>query len=246
MKKVRNSMIAFGLFFLALPSISYSETIYLTSLEWPPYSSNGLPDQGASVAVAKAAFKAMGHTLVVDFYPWTRAVAQVKDGGKYTGYFPEYYYDSDEFVFSDPMGKGPLGFVEAKAKPISWNTLQDLTPYTIGVVQDYVNTAELDDMIAKGELKSSAVTSDSQNILKVANNRVDLAVIDSNVFKYLLDNDPKLKSVSAAVQMNSRQLIEKDLFVAFKNDANGRKWQGILNEGLKKIDIQAVMQKYMK
>ncbi|WP_245626968.1 substrate-binding periplasmic protein [Gynuella sunshinyii] len=205
-----------------------------------------MPNQGASTAVVKAAFEAMGHTLVVDFYPWSRAVAEVKDSGKYAGYFPEYYYDSDEFVFSDSTGKGPLGFVEAKAKPISWSTLKDLTPYTIGVVQDYVNTEELDNMIAKGELKSSTVTSDSQNILKVSTGRVDLAVIDSNVLKYLQSNDPKLKSAAGSVQMNSKLLIEKDLFVAFKNDANGRKWQGILNEGLKKIDIQAIMHQYIQ
>ena len=247
MKNIRLSIVAFGFLILTtLSTVSYSETVYLTSLEWPPYSDDTLPSQGASVAVAKAAFEAMGHTLVVEFYPWSRAVALAKDSSKYAGYFPEYYYDSDEFIFSDPMGQGPLGFVEAKAKPITWNTLKDLTPYTIGVVQDYVNTEELDNMIAAGELKSSAVTSDSQNILKVASGRVNLAVIDSNVLKYLLTNDPKLKSTTDKVQMNGKLLVEKDLFVAFKNDANGSKWQSILNEGLKKIDVQAIMSQYIK
>ena len=231
---------------LTFSANSYSETVYLTSLQWPPYSGDNLPAQGASVAVAKAAFEAMGHTLVVEFYPWSRAVALAKDNAKYAGYFPEYYYDSDEFVFSDPMGKGPLGFVEAKTKPITWSTLKDLTPYTIGVVQDYVNTEELDTMVASGELKSSVVTSDSQNVPKVANSRVDLAVIDSNVLKYLLANDTKLKSIADKVQMNAKLLVEKDLFVAFKNDTNGSKWQGILNEGLKKVDIQAIMNQYMQ
>ncbi|WP_428242033.1 hypothetical protein [Gynuella sp.] len=63
--------------------------------------------------------------------------------------------------FSDSIGKRALAFAEAKVKPISWSSLTDLMPYTVGVVQDYANTKELDDMIAKGDIKASAVTSDS-------------------------------------------------------------------------------------
>ncbi len=47
-------------------------------------------------------------------------------------------------------------------------------------------------MIAQGQLLSSAVNSDVQNLQKVAKGRVPLAVIDSNVFNYLKNNDPSL------------------------------------------------------
>ena len=76
-------------------SLSYSadKVVHLTSLDWPPYSGKTLSDQGASVAVAKAAFKAMGYELKVSFYPWSRAVALAKDSSsKFSGYFPEYFY----------------------------------------------------------------------------------------------------------------------------------------------------------
>lgn len=231
--------------FLVLSAPSRADTLYLTSLEWPPYSGASLPSQGASVAVAKAAFEAMGHELVVEFYPWSRAVALATNNDKYAGYFPEYYYDSDEFLFSEPMGQGPLGFVEAVDNPIEWGSLDDLTQYQIGVVQDYVNTEELDQMIASGEITASAVTSDTQNVLKVAGGRIDLAVIDSNVLDYLLENDPRVKDVGGKVRMNDQLLVEKNLHIAFKNNDDGERWLGIFNEGLTKINVDDIMAEYM-
>ena len=48
----------------------------LTSLLGPPYSGQQLAEQGASIAVARAALKVMGHQLEVDFYPWSRCKAR--------------------------------------------------------------------------------------------------------------------------------------------------------------------------
>ena len=94
--------------------LAESRSVKLTSLEWPPYTGQDLPEQGASIIIAKAAFMAMGYHLTVDFYPWQRAVYKAKEGKDYIGYFPEYYAESieSEFIFSEPMGTSPLGFAE--------------------------------------------------------------------------------------------------------------------------------------
>lgn len=245
MKKKALAKLGTAFLFTVLSSISVAETVKLTSLEWPPYSGQDLPNQGASIAVAKAAFDAMGHTLEVDFFPWSRAVALAKGDHSYVGYFPEYLYESQDFVFSDPMGKGPLGFVEQSSNSIQWESLDDLKNYQIGVVQDYVNTAELDAMIASGEIDASSVTSDAQNVLKVAAGRVDLAVVDSNVLDFLLANDSRVSNVKGKVQMNDKLLVTKDLYIAFKNSPAGQKWKKVFDEGLKKIDVQSIMSSNM-
>lgn len=232
---------------LLLSLKAIADTVYVTSLDWPPYSDSKMKEQGASVAVAKAAFEAMGHQLVVEFYPWSRAVNLVeKADSKFIGYLPEYYFDSDKFAFSNPMGRGPLGLVEAVNAPISWASYDDLTSYTIGVVQDYVNTEELDAKIASGEIKAQAVTSDDKNLLKVAAGRINAAVIDANVFRYLIENNQALAKVADKLQMNSKLLVEKDLHIAFRNSAEGKRWQTIFNQGLEKIDVDAVMADYLK
>nr|WP_232465379.1 transporter substrate-binding domain-containing protein [Oleiphilus messinensis] len=216
-------------------------------MEWPPYAGRNLPGGGSSVAVARAAFKAMGYELVVDFLPWSRAVSEAKnDASQYAGYFPEYYSDAvaDEFVFSDPMGSGPLGLVENKNNPVTWQTLEDLQPLVVGVVQDYVNTDEFDARVAQGKQKVQAVTSDATNIKKVAGNRVPVAIIDANVFAYLLKSDPSLKPFSEHVQMNEKILENKKLYICFKNNDFGKEIAQIFNEGLKKVDVQAIMKQY--
>lgn len=226
---------------LACQGAAYAEIIRLTSLHWPPYSGKNLPAEGASIAVVKAAFAAMGHQLEVDFYPWSRAVKLAHQSNTpYVGYFPEYYYDTVEFVFSLPMGMSPLGLIEQRKHPISWVSIKDLRAYRLGVVQDYVNTEELDRAIADDLQVAEAVTSDEYNIKKVAAGRIDAAVIDVYVMRYLL-RQAKLKPLADKVQLNSQLLANKHLYVAFKNTPEGRRWQAILNEGLQRIDVAEIM-----
>lgn len=229
---------------LFLPLPLNAETLTLTSLEWPPYASRSQPEQGASVAVVKAAVEAMGHKLKVEFYPWERAVHLAKTQSKYAGYFPEYYFESDDLVLSSSIGTGPLGFAENPTKPVSWSSLNDLKSYKVGVVRGYINTQELDEMIATGAIQGIPVTADNVNLKKVAAKRIPLAVIDKNVFNYLLQSDPEIAKAKASLQMNPKLLEEKQLYVAFGNDETGQKWKKIVDEGLMKIDVEQIMSQY--
>jgi len=241
-----NNTIKFLILLLITPS-ALGDTIYLTSLDWAPYSGKQLKEQGASVAVAKAAFKVMGHDLKVDFFPWSRAIKNASSPtSKYVGYFPEYRSESEDFTFSNAMGQSPLGIVENKSNPIVWKKVEDFSQYKLGVVQDYINTKELDDLIAKGVIKAKAVTSDLINVKKVAGGRLDAAVIDANVLAYMIKSNKKLSSVKDKVQMNSNILKNKELVVAFNNSADGKKWLAIYNEGLSKVDIEKIMAGYLQ
>lgn len=242
-------LLAFCLcFFVSQFAVADDKTVHLTSLDWPPYSGKDLPGGGASIQVARAAFEAMGYTLKVDFYPWSRAVALAKDeGSKYAGYFPEYYSDgvAKEFNYSDVMGNGPLGFAERSDKPIDWSSHDDLSNFSIGVVQDYVNEAEFDKRVASGKIKVQAVTSDATNLVKLVNGRIDMAVVDSNVMDYLIKTDNRLKGKGDQLQFNKKMLEDKKLYVCFKKNAMGEELLKVFNEGLKKIDVNAIMKKGM-
>jgi len=222
--------------------------VYFTSLEWPPYSGAELRGQGASVAVAKAAFEVMGYELQVDFYPWARTVGLAKaKNSRYHGYFPEYYSADieQEFLFSDPMGTGPLGFAQQSFRPVLWKELDDLSRFKIGVVRGYVNTEELDKRIAEGRIKAEPVVADVDNIKKLVAGRLDLAVIDPNVFQYLLTNEPELGDAKSLVEINPKILEDKELFLCFKNTEEGRELRAIFNEGLKKIDAESILIEYL-
>jgi polar amino acid transport system substrate-binding protein len=81
---------------------------------------------------------------------------------------------------------------------------------------------------------------DAANIRKVGVGRIDAAVIDTNVFNYLLKNDPSLAFVKSKVRMNPRLLEAKSLHVAFTNSDYGRKMAAVFAEGLKKVDVKTM------
>jgi polar amino acid transport system substrate-binding protein len=227
--------------------LAQDKVIRLTSLDWPPYAGESVDQQGASVAVVRAAVEAMGYTLEVKFFPWSRAVAMAQDEKSgFHGYFPEYHSDevAGDFLLSDPIGSGPLGFVELTAAPVAWSSLADLKGKSIGTVRDYVNTAEFDAMAAAGELKVDPVGDDLTNVKKVAAGRIPLAVIDRHVLNHLLSTDPSL--TDARVQFNARLLEDKALYVAFQRSAKGEEAARVLNEGLKKIDAEAIAAKFFR
>lgn len=235
---------------LALLSITTSaaaEKMSLTSLEWPPYTSDAMDAKGASAKVVADALAEVGMELDIQFYPWQRAVNMAKSDAAFIGYFPEYHSTAieEEFIFSEPIGSSPLGFIERKDESIAWKTLNDLKAYTIGVVSGYVNTTDFDAMMASGDIKTEAVSDDATNIKKVAGGRIHMAVIDKNVFNYLLKTDPALAGMGDKLQFNANVLEDKKLYVCVRKSPEGEAAIAKLNEGIAKIDPEAIQGAYI-
>lgn len=228
---------------LTMAAPAWAENVVrLTSLDWPPYTRAADP-HGAIEDVVRQAFKAVGYTLVVDYLPWNRAVENASSDPRYVGYFPEYASDAiaADFIFSAPVGRGPLGLAERKAQPVSWRTLDDLSQIPIGVVSGYVNTRAFDQRVADGRLHVDEAQSDAQNLRKLVAGRVRAVVIDGNVMTYLLRNDPDLIDHADSVQFNPRPFEVKDLFVCFRKDDKGREMAEIFRRGLALIDAPAII-----
>lgn len=225
----------------ALPASE--RVIRLSSLEWPPYSGALLPNQGASIEVVRLALQEIGWQLDVEFFPWLRAVASARNG-RHHGYFPEYWFETDDFLLSPVIGTGPLGLVEAKNKPIEWDVLTDLTQYRIGIVSGYVNTTDMDAMIERGALRVYPAPDDVSNMRKVAAGRIDAAVIDPFVMRYLAQTALSLRDVKGIFQMNPTYLGQKTLHVAWTLD--NAHFNEVLRQALERIDVQRIQTEYFK
>jgi ABC-type amino acid transport substrate-binding protein len=127
---------------------------------------------------------------------------------------------------------------------MKWSTLDDLKSVTIGVVDGYLNTEKFDSMVAAKQLKVDTAPDDATNIAKVANKRFPIAGIDQNVLRYLLKNDKTSQAYQDALQFNSKLLERKMLFICFKKGPDGEKYSKIINEELKKINVDKVMEDY--
>lgn len=243
------------LFFICslLSSIVFAEekiTIGITTLDWPPYEGENLKQFGAHSIVCKAAFEAMGYNVKIAVLPWKRAVEMAKDSSDYIAYYTEYYSDeiAQNWYLSDPLGSAPIGFVERKNDPISWDNYDDLEKFTIGVTDGYINTKELDSRIANKKIKAQVVTEDINGIKKVLAGRIKASVIDPNVLNYFLATNPDLIKANAKefIRFNPKILDIKQHYLAFRKSPEGLKMQNIFNQGLKKIDSHKIITDYFK
>lgn len=213
------------------------QLIKLASLDWPPYTGYLLEQQGETTMLLRQVFSAMGMELQTEFYPWSRAIrASGKPDSIYAGYFPEYQTHNPGFILSDSVGVSELGFVEAKAKPLGRLSFIRLPRLRLGVVQDYVNLTEVDQMIGRGQLTPELAFSDRQNILKVALGRLDLAVVDRRVLMYLLQHDNEVKRLAEGkVHFNDSLTELKTLHLALRLDADNLQLMTEFNQQLQKV-----------
>jgi polar amino acid transport system substrate-binding protein len=226
----------------SLPAFA-AEKWKVTSLDWQPFSGKALPEGGAGIAVLRAALKAEGLDLEVEFYPWTRAIDTAKEPG-YAGFYPAWPEDVGEgFSGSPVLFKSPVGFVEPKAKPLVWSKLDDLKGKKIGTVQDYGNTPEFMKLVKSGVIKTEVVPDDLTNIKKVAGERLDGAFIDLNNLSYFLKNDAK--NLASQVQANGKVLDTKDLVLGVNNSFTNKKAKAILASGIAKINAEKIIKDYM-
>jgi len=161
------------------------KTISFAVSEFPPYISKELKNYGFTSEIVTEAFSRAGYTVKTSFMPWQRALLKVAEG-KYDAAYPAYYSQEREqtYAFSKPFATGPIGFYIRKDTHITYKTLHDLQPYTIGVVRGYVNTPEFD---AATYLRKDMADDDEQNLRKLVKKRVDLIIIDKFTAQYILN-----------------------------------------------------------
>ncbi len=221
--------------------------IKFTSNAWPPFSDKTLKQEGVSIAVVRAAYEAMGYKIKVTFLSWSQAQQAVKDSDEYMGFFPA--YDSEErranFIVSEPIGSTAMGFAQHNDAKISWSKLDDLKKYRIGVGAGYVNSIEFDKMVKERKINTEENIDDATGLRKLVTKRLDLVAIDKNVMNHILKYDKTLKNEASSLSFNKKILENQKLHIIFRKDGKGIKMNNILKEGLKKIDVNGIMNEYM-
>jgi polar amino acid transport system substrate-binding protein len=224
-----------------------AEPLVLSTLDWPPYTSEALPRGGATTAVVDAALEAIGYDSDVRFLPWKRAIAMAKDDEKVVAYFPGYHCRHvDGFTASEPIGNGPLGFAEHVDARVSWESIDEIgeRKLAVGTVLGYANTDEFDEKAGTGWIRAIPAPDDLTNLRKLLRQRIDLAVIDKFVLSYLLATEPSLKADADQLAFNDKPLEEKTLHLCFNDDEKGRALRDRFNEGLAQVDIEDIVDRY--
>jgi len=163
-----------------------AEPLRLSTLDWPPFVGQDLPDQGTTSARVRSICAVAGLDLAVSFLPWKRVLMEARTGLA-QGYFPE-YRSADrekEFYFSKAVGCSVVGLVHRRDVTLDWTRLEDLASYRLGVVDGYVNTEEFDRLVGAGVLNPVKCNSDELALRMLEVGRLDAVVMDRAVFRYL-------------------------------------------------------------
>lgn len=154
---------------------------------WPPYMGPELDSQGFLPELLKEALARSGKNVESTFIPWARAVKDVQEGNADVLLGAYYTTEREAFLaFSTPIAEVQDVLLSMKGRNITYQTLADLKPYSIGVVR---GAAHGDVFDAADFLRKEEVTHREQNIDKLINGRVDLIAGPKDVMLYLIKKD---------------------------------------------------------
>lgn len=234
-----------SLIFVSLSSIAFSanKVIHLAYVDYPPYYGSQLEDKGPISEIIVEAFKRVNYTVVLHFVPsWARGLKDTREGkydGLYSGWFREERKKS--FVFSDPLPPNEVGFYKRKTDNIAFNNLEDLMPYSIGVVLGYANAT----VFELADLNTHAVEKENQNIGKLLLNRVDLVLIDKGVGRYILNSEYADQSDMVEWMSPAIEIAEQHLMLSRQIDQYQQKIDDF-NLGLGLLHEQNIVEEIMK
>ncbi|VXB86576.1 ABC transporter substrate-binding protein [Pseudomonas sp. 8AS] len=204
--------------------------VRLATLEYPPYSSQHLPAGGSIVELTQRAFATQGHTARMDFLPWARVRAELRNG-LYQGalaLWPQEIIE-EHLVASRPLFYSQLGFFVRQDSPVPFATLAELRGQRVGVVRGYGYPPRL---LRSGLIAEEAVD-DISNLRKLAARRFDLVLLERIVGQHLIEADPALRG---RLTWQEPAVARVPLFVGFIPAQAGQPdWAQIFARGLAEL-----------
>lgn len=164
----------------------------LVTAVYPPYNYQDGEIKGLNIEIIKAAFSAMAYQIQIDILPFGRAFLYAKEG-KYDGITLWHSEQRTQwFEFSDPFTHSELVFYKRKSLKINYQSLSDITPYTVGTVGTVQKYAYPTYFLNDHKIIKDQVLTDERNIKKLILGRIDLALIDKRMAQFIMrKNYPK-------------------------------------------------------
>jgi len=235
--------LALVLIAMLMSSTSAAETWKVITLDWPPYTDEKAEERGAASKALKDALKTVGVNVEFVFMPWSRGIYEVTKE-PYMGIFPVWNDGAHkEGKLSPALFESPIGFVFPKSKVLPWTKLEDFKGLDIGIVQSYEYPEEILNLGKSGIYNLKSVTSDEQNLHKVAYKRIDLTIVDLINARYLAEiRHPELKSL---LSFDPKAYNKAKLYISLKNDKNFEERFKKLKEAFKNVQTQKIVDTYL-
>ncbi len=213
-----------------------SETIRLTSGEWPPYFSKDLKHYGVGSRIVSEAFALEGIKVEYGFFPWKRSLILAKEG-EWDGAVGWEMSSGKEpdFFASNQVWESPWVFFHLKSYPFDWKTFDDLKNVSIGGTLGYMYTPGFLEAEHSGKIKVERTRADTLNFKKLSAGRIDIFPQSIDVGYFQLRSLFDQKTVALFTHHNTPLGKHAEhLLLSRKHDRNKQMIE-IFNNGLKKL-----------
>ena len=214
--------------------ISHAEeqTIRFATLNWEPYYGEALPNNGYCSDIVRAACQRAGYAISIDFVPWKRALYETKQL-YFDGILGIYHSNerAEWLRYSDAFSESEVVLFALQGHEITWNTIEDLKPYRIGIENGYAYSPEFDkaDFLQKMSVRKLEL-----NINKLLEERIDLiAASRKRLLFWVNTHQPEIKR---QLRIVPKPISSNNLYVAFpKQLPHADEYVKAFNEGLRQI-----------
>ncbi|SOB59319.1 Extracellular solute-binding protein family 3 [Pseudodesulfovibrio profundus] len=192
--------------------------------EYPPYEfvEDGQV-KGINMDIIREAFKRMGITPFFEPRPWNRAIYQLKTGEILA--LSSGFRTKDRQLFAyfpdTPLALETNMVITRSDRDISIKSLDDLRPLRIGVVRGYAYGTKFDTMRGLNIIEAQSA---HQLLLMLLNDRMDVAICNQTVFKYIARKEEALDKIRFVFEVS-----REPLYLMFSR-AHGQRAKQLAND----------------
>ncbi|MDI9244773.1 transporter substrate-binding domain-containing protein [Marinobacter sp. CHS3-4] len=204
--------------------------------DWPPFFVENEPGQGSVARLVRDVFADQGYDVTFDFLPWKRAYREAAIGKhSATAIWMHKEEREKDFIYSDAVMKERFVLFHRKDKPLTWDTMKDLSGLKLGASIGYSYGPEFDEALEQGVISVERASSTELNFKKLLYDRIDAFPEEINVGYYILRRETD-KPDTNAITHHPKSISENESFLLFpRNDPDTKELLSAFNEGLKKF-----------
>ncbi|WP_419904956.1 substrate-binding periplasmic protein [Kiloniella sp.] len=206
--------------------------VNVATLEYQPYVSAHLPDNGWAWEVCSTVFTNMGYKPKLHIYPWARALALVRNGKEDALYLTNINEERREWaVFSNPIGDEISVVFKRKDSPVDFTELSDLAEYEVAGLRG----AHVVKVLERHGVEVYPVASLQQGFKLVFSGRLDMLVTDRLVGLHMLRTEMPA-GYSEAIDFISTPVDSSQLHLAIsRKRPDHKQLQEDFNLGLEQL-----------
>jgi polar amino acid transport system substrate-binding protein len=209
----------------------------LANGEWPPFTGRDLPAGGCDSQVVSEVFAREGIQVQYEFLPWARglllSLSGMLDGAVEWDDTPE--HRKSHFVSQETLSQQQWVFMHRKATKVSWERLDDLHPYVIGLTIGYAYSDVFVDLRRQRPTMFHEAASDLLNLKKLLTGRIDLFPIVGPVGQYLIKKELRAEDqAELTLQTKPLAMFTPHLLLSRAVPENERRMQ-LFEQGLQRL-----------